>query len=250
MFTQKRFLFKFRIPCSYVDFGGELDESYKLPDLSLLELSVDSLYSSCLKIPETGHINTTSRSGYSTAKPIVNTDFGVRSGVLPDFRVGWNERGIAIVVKVNGKKQSLWCKSTSPNESDGVQICLDTRDVKDVHRATRFCHRLVFLPTINDNNQPEPCAFWLPIHRAKAHPNPIDVKKIKLTNKISKDGYELKIFMPQDVLTGFDPTEYSAMGFHFVVVDRELGNGYFIVEPPFPFDQDPSLWGTLALVRR
>ncbi|MDR1484664.1 MAG: hypothetical protein LBT09_07550 [Planctomycetaceae bacterium] len=211
MLTQKRFLFRFKIPCSYVEFGEELDESYRLPDLSLLELS--------------------------------------SVGVCPDFRVGWNERGFMLAVTVSGKRQSLWCKSTSPNESDGIQICIDTRDVKDVHRATRFCHRLVFLPTVNDGSRPDPCAFWFPIHRAKAHPNPIDAKKINLSNEIFNGGYKLKIFIPQEVLTGFDPIEYSAMGFHFVVIDRELGNKYFIVEPPFPYDNDPSLWGTLSLVR-
>ncbi|MDR1291668.1 MAG: hypothetical protein LBK06_10755 [Planctomycetaceae bacterium] len=221
MLSQKRFLYSFTIPCGYVEFGGELDESYKLPDLSSIELAADAVSSA-----------------------------GLRSGFFPDFRIGWNERGIAMAVKVSGKKQSLCCKSNSPHESDGIQICIDTRDVKDVHRATRFCHRLIFLPLINDGSRPEPCAFWLPINRAKAHPNPIDLKKIKLTNKILTNGYELKIFIPQDILTGFDPTEHSAMGFHFVVMDRELGNGYFIVEPPFPFDQDPSLWGTLTLTPR
>ncbi|MDR2761768.1 MAG: hypothetical protein LBB88_04120 [Planctomycetaceae bacterium] len=221
MLTQKRFLFRFKIPCDYIEFGKELDESYRLPDLSILELSSDE-------------------SGIRVS--------GLNSFL--DFRVGWNERGLLLAVIVKGKRQSLWCKSAFPNESDGLQICIDTRDVKDIHRATRFCHRLIFLPMVNDGSRSDPCAFWFPIHRAKAHPNPIDAKKIKLTNKIFAGGYELKIFVPQDVLTGFDPVEYPSMGFHFVVMDRELGNKYFIVEPPFPYDYDPSLWGTLLLRRQ
>ncbi|MDR2172444.1 MAG: hypothetical protein LBP59_20065 [Planctomycetaceae bacterium] len=221
MLSQKRFLFRFKVPCGYVVSGKELDESYCLPDLSLLEFSPDA---------ELGAVN----------------NFG---GIL-DFRIGWNEGGLFFAVKVSGKRQALWCKAASPNESDGLQICIDTRDVKDVHRATRFCHRLIFLPVLGDGVRSEPGVFWFPIHRAKAHPNPIDTKKIKLTNKIFSGGYELKFFVPQDILTGFDPVEYPSMGFHFVVADRELGNKYFIVEPPFPYDYDPSLWGTLALVRR
>jgi hypothetical protein len=217
MLTQKRFLFRFKIPCDYVSIGDELSESYRLPDLSLLELS----------------------TGEFASRPLAT-----------DFRVGWNERGLLFAVIVSGKKQSLWCKSASPNESDGIHVYIDTRDVKDIHRATRFCHRLIFLPTINDGSRPEPCAFWFPIHRAKAHPNPIDAKKIKLTNRFFTGGYELKFFIPQDVLTGFDPIEYQSMGFHFAVQDRELGNKYFIVEPPFPYDHDPSLWGTLLLRRK
>jgi hypothetical protein len=220
MLTQKRFLFRFKIPCGYIGLGDELSELYRLPDLSLLELSSDELSGSGL------------------------------GGVSPDFRAGWNEQGLMFSVTVSGKKQSLCCKSIAPTESDGIQIYIDTRDVKDVHRATRFCHRLIFLPTVNDGSRPDPCAFWLPIHRAKAHPNPIDAKKINLQNEIFNDGYKLDIFIPQEVLTGFDPMEYSTLGFHFVVADRELGNRYFIVSPPFPYDNDPSLWGTLLLVRR
>ncbi|MDR2344933.1 MAG: hypothetical protein LBE18_02605 [Planctomycetaceae bacterium] len=224
MLTQKRFLFRFKIPCGYIEFGKELDESYRLPDLSLLELSSD-------------------------LSSDLSSEFVLGSGVYPDFRVGWNERGISFAVRVRGKKQMLWCKSLSPYDSDGVQIYIDTRDMKDIHRATRFCHRLIFLPVVNDGYRSEPCVFWLPIHRAKSYPNPIDAKKIKLANKIFNGGYDLKIFVPQEVLTGFDPIEYPALGFHFVVVDRELGNRYFLVEPPFPYDYDPSLWGTLLLNR-
>ncbi|MDR1922856.1 MAG: hypothetical protein LBQ66_00660 [Planctomycetaceae bacterium] len=215
MLDQKRFLFRFKFPCAYLGVGESLGESYRLPDVSLLESS----------------------------------EVGVSGGGDVDFRVGWNERGFAVAAKITSKKQSLWCRAVSPNESDGVQICLDTRDLKTVHRATQFCHRLVFLPMVSDAGRSEPSAFWLPIHRAKLHPNPIDVTKIKLKSKIFNNGYELSVFIPQEVLTGFEPIEYPSLGFHFVLVDREIGNRYFLVAPPFPYDQDPSIWGTLELVR-
>jgi hypothetical protein len=34
------------------------------------------------------------------------------------------------------------------------------------------------------------------------------------------------------------------------VIDRELGWQTFNVGPEFPFQDDPSLWGTLELVKR
>lgn len=216
----KRFLFQFRFPCHSVEKlwstkGAGLEESHRVPDLSSLEIE---------ELPP------------EALKPAY------------ELRAGWNERGLAFSISVFGKKRYPWCRSVHPEESDGLQICLDTRDVKDVHRATRFCHRLVFLPMRDGSGKADPCVIWLPIHRAKGHPNPIDLNKIALVSRITTDGYELDMMIPREVLTGFDPREYPSLGFHFVLVDREIGNRYFLTSPPLPHDQDPSLWGALELV--
>ncbi|MDR1963445.1 MAG: hypothetical protein LBQ50_06675 [Planctomycetaceae bacterium] len=219
----KRFLFRFRFPCKHIlkawtGKGCDLDETYRLPNLA--ELETDS-----------------SRENFRT------------ENTTPPFelRVGWNNSGFAFSLLVFNKKQRPWCRAIHPEESDGIQICLDTRDVKDIHRATRFCHRLIFLPTGNGHSQTAPGVFWLPIHRAKDHPNPIDLEKIKLHNSIGVNGYRLDVWIPSEVLTGYDPKEHPNLGFHFALIDRELGNRFFLIEPPFPHDQDPSLWATLEL---
>lgn len=211
----KRALFRFRVPCRYIDRlwskrGTLLGDEHRIPDFLVLEDGADP-------------------SPY-------------------DLKIGWNESGLAFSLHVFGKRQNLWCRSMHPEESDGFQLCLDTRDVKDVHRATRFCHRLVFLPQRSGSGKPEPCVVWLPIHRAKGHPNPIDLKKIELFSQIDTDGYRLDFSIPGETLTGFEPQDHPAIGFHFALIDRELGNRFFLLPTPFPHDQDPSLWGTLELV--
>ncbi len=211
-----RFLFRFRVPCLFVSApwtakGLALDESYRLPSFAELE------------------------------NPSRKTPF--------ELRAGWNNEGIAFSLTVFGKKQQAWCRPVHPDESDGFHVCIDTRNIQDVHRATRFCHRLVFLPFGNGPSQADPLAVWLPIHRAKGHPNPISTKQIKLFSRATGDGYRFDIMIPADQLTGFDPEEHPLLGFHFIVVDRELGNFGFLIDPPFPHDQDPSLWGTLELKR-
>jgi len=209
----KSFLYRFRFPCEYTATDKELtNETYRLPNLNQLE------------------------------------DSDERNKLPYDFRIGWNETGLFFTLHVTGKKQSLWCKTSQPEESDGIQICLDTRDIKDIHRASRFCHRLLFVPTGSGQEQQKPWAVWLPIHRAREHPNPIDLAQIKMQSKISLGGYWLNAFLPGKVLTGFAPVEYPNLGFHFVVMDREFGNSYFFAAPPLPHDQDPSLWGTLSMV--
>jgi len=207
----KSFLYRFRFPCRYAATGTVLDEAYQLPKVSELETS------------------------------------DTRSDLPYDFLIGWNETGLLFSLIVSNKRQSLWCRSTQPEESDGIQICLDTRDIKDIHRASRFCHRLLFMPIGSGREQADPLVVWLPIHRAKEHPNSIDMSQIKMQSTISASGYRLNVFLPGKILTGFDPVEYPHLGFHFVVRDREYGTRYFLTAPPLPHDQDPSLWGTLVM---
>lgn len=217
MLDDNRFFFRFRFPCRYVpprrpEKERRLDESCRLPSLSELE------------------------SPDAADDPF-------------ELRIGWNEHGLFLSLDVFGKKQRPWCRSLHPEESDGLQLCLDTRDIKDIHRASRFCHRLVVLPISERSERPVPSLFWLPIHRAKGHPNPIDLKDVRCSGRLTPDGYRLDVMIPGDVLTGFEPEEHPRWGFHFTVVDRELGNRSFPVGPPFPVDQDPSLWATLELSR-
>ena len=209
----KPFLYRFRLPCAYAIADiASLDATYRLPEIGRIE------------------------------------DSDVLSHLQYDFRIGWNETGLIFSLVVSEKIQPLWCRSTQPDESDGIQICLDTRDIKDIHRASRFCHRLLFMPIGSGRDQSQPSAVWLPIHRAKEHPNPVDLPQIKMRSKVSAGGYRLDVVLPGKVLTGFDPIEYPNLGFHFAVMDKEYGNSYFLVAPPLPHDQDPSLWGTLAMV--
>ncbi len=168
-----------------------------------------------------------------------------------DFRVGWNEKGLAIALIVSGKSSPPWSRQSQPEESDGLHLCIDTRDVRNVHRATRFCHRLILLPGGtggSGGNTEKPSAVWVPIHRAKNHPNPVAVGRIQVRATFFEGGYRLDAMIPSDVLTGFEPDEHSRLGFHYVLIDREIGPRYLSVGPPFPHDQDPSLWPTLELV--
>ncbi|MGL4595311.1 MAG: hypothetical protein ACRCUY_11325 [Thermoguttaceae bacterium] len=214
----KNFLFRFRVPCHYTKTIWEssitkLDESFLLQSFEELESG---------DLQSCGNV---------------------------ELRAGWNEKGLVFHLEVTGKKQTSWCRSQYPDDSDGLQLCIDTRDVHDLHRATRFCHRLICLPFGNDGLQKIPQIFWLPIHRAKNHPNPIDVTKIRAKSETIPGGYRLELMIPGEVLTGYDPQEYTSLGFHYVVTDREIGNHHFLVSSPFPHDQDPSIWCSLALVQ-
>ena len=72
---------------------------------------------------------------------------------------------------------------------------------------------------------------------------------LKVTSQKRVGGYVLSAFIPAAALTGFNPADHPRLGFTYFVFDRELGQQYFSLGSEFPFASDPSLWGTLELVR-
>jgi hypothetical protein len=209
-----RFLFRFSVPCRYRDFlemadGIQLDEKYRL--ISLAELEGQAAWA--------------------------------------DVRAAWNEMGLAFQVAVQGKQQPVWCRASRPEDSDGLQIWVDTRDVHNVHRAGRFCQRLIFLPGGAGPRLDQPVATSLPINRARELPAPIRQGLLQARCERRADGYILMAFVPAEALTGFDPPEHPSLGFTYAVIDRELGIQTFGVGSPMPYQEDPGLWATLELQR-
>lgn len=166
-----------------------------------------------------------------------------------DVRAAWSEAGLSLTVSVAGKKQLPWCRGDRCEDSDGLHLWIDTRNTHNVHRATRFCHRLVFLPAGGGRRLDEPVAGQLLINRAKEMPKPIAPGLLKVASEKRVDGYTLACHIPAAALTGFDPAEHPKLGFFFCVQDRELGWQTLSVDNSFPFNEDPSVWGTLELNR-
>jgi hypothetical protein len=166
-----------------------------------------------------------------------------------DFRCGWSEAGLVLNVEVRGKNQPPWCRDSRIEDSDGVQVWIDTRNTQNIHRAGRFCHRFAMLPSGAGRRLDEPAIALLAINRAKESPREIDPRRLQVRSELRQDGYLLEAFLPAETLTGFSPADQPAIGFSYAVIDRELGWQTFSVGPELPFIDDPSLWGTLDLSR-
>ena len=209
-----RFLFRFSAPCRYHDplwtaKGTQLDEKHRLVGLAELE----------------------------------------EQAAWADIRAAWSEAGLTFSVHVQGKHQLPWCRAARLEDSDGFQVWIDTRDVHNVHRAGRFCHRFVFLPLGGGRNLNQPVADVLPINRARELPKPVREGLLKVQSQKRADEYTLDAFIPAEALTGFDPAEHPRLGFTYTVVARELGEQTFGVGKPMPYRDDPSLWATLELTK-
>jgi hypothetical protein len=208
-----RFLFRFAAPCLtrkplWAANGAGLDERYRLLDCAQLD----------------------------GAKPFA------------EVRTAWSEQGLALAVRVEGKRQAPWCRESRPDDSDGLRVWIDTRDTHNIHRASRFCHQFIFMPAGTGRGLDEPVAEQLLINRAKENARPVRPGVLQVRREKRVDGYVLEGFIPAVALTGFDPQENPRLGFTYAVVDRELGEQTWSCPGEFPYREDPSLWGTLELV--
>ncbi len=209
-----RFLFHFAAPCLYDASTGtkapaELDAAFRLPSLDELD--------------------------------------GQRS--FADVRAAWSESGLAFSVRVEGKRHPSWCRESKLDDSDGLQLWIDTRDTHNIHRASRFCHRFIFLPFGGGRNFADPVADQLLIDRARENANPVRPGQLRIASEKRVDGYVMSVVIPQSALTGFSPADHPRLGFNYLVFDRERGQQAFSLGGEFPIASDPSLWGTLELVR-
>jgi hypothetical protein len=209
-----RFLFRFCVPCKYraslwTKKGIALDESYRLPHLGQLE-----------------------------GEP-----------ALADLRAAWSEQGLAFVARVEGKRHAPWCRAAQLEESDGLHVWIDTRDTHNVHRASRFCHRFAFLPAGGGARGEESLAGQLMINRAREQAKPANSEQLHVRAESFPGGYQVEAYLEAAALTGFDPQEHPRLGFMYAILDRERGEQTFTVGNAFPYQEDPSLWGSLELAR-
>ncbi|MBE84267.1 MAG: hypothetical protein CME21_17020 [Gemmatimonadetes bacterium] len=161
-----------------------------------------------------------------------------------DVYLGWNAGGVYLGVDAKGAP-GLEVQPKRPLNGDGIQIWLDTRDVRDAHRASRFCHHFYFLPT--GGRSDGPVAGQARIRRARAQPKPCEPQSITVASRISKKGFRFSAFLPADILTGFEPEDNNRFGFTYLIRDKRLGRQYWTADEPLPVAYDPSLWGTVVL---
>jgi hypothetical protein len=213
-----RYLFRFAVPVKrrtplWKASGIELDESFSLVNLAELDANTAD-----------------------------------RERRFADVRMAWGIEGLLLNVKVEGKQQPVWCRDGRLEDSDGLTVWVDTRATLNIHRASRFCHRYVFLPAGGGGDNTKPIADQLLINRARENAAPVRPRQLQVAAKVTKNGYWLAAFMPTDALGGYDPHQHRELGFTYRVFDRELGMQTFATGPAFPFDEDPTCWAQLDLV--
>jgi hypothetical protein len=195
-------------------------------------------------------------------KPLGGFDDWAESCRLPDasrldsageswakLSAAWNDGGVAVAVRVRGKRKPLHTDSQTPIRSDGLELWLDTRGTQNVHRATRFCHRFCVLPRGIGRKDSKPVVYPIPFANTREGTPAKAPPSCPAEADILEDGYDLSVWLPAGALSGFDPEANPRLGFYAVVRDAELGEHFLTVGREFPIDFDPSMWQSLELVK-
>lgn len=218
--------------------------------------------------------------GDDPARPLLNLPAQCRlpnvanlagSPAWVDVSAAWNPRGLAFVFETNdqpglGFKHNVKDPNdTDPARGHRVQLWVDTRDTRDVHRAGRFCHRFDVrlagleksaangTPSSKKNRAIHVDVERKPIARALAEPPPSPADAVLAraeaikSNPDAGPGWRLELFLKAPALHGFDPESTRKLGFNCAVADPVRGELFLTVGRAFPIGEDPSLWSVLEL---
>jgi hypothetical protein len=164
-----------------------------------------------------------------------------------ELRVGWNPRGLGIAVLVE-KCVDAQLAADRPEGFAFLHCWVDTRDTRDVSRATRFCHRFTFnLRLRREARALDVEAAQRSIARAAAEPPMARPELLQTRAELVRSGWMLELFLPAQVLHGFDPETNRRLGFAYQVGDHVRDDQFLGVGRDFPIGENPSLWSTLEL---
>lgn len=162
-------------------------------------------------------------------------------------RVAVGSNALFFQADVQGKTQLPWCRESRLEDSDGLHVWIDTRNSREIQRATKFCHRYGFSPMGRGPKADLPFVGWGPIHRARENPPPPPDDQFAIRARLSDGRYRLVAALHFDALHGLDLNDFPTVGFYFAVMDRELGWQALALQPDLPVMENPSLWAQLQL---
>ncbi len=175
------------------------------------------------------------------------TDLSELSDQVPfaDIRLGWTSDGLALSIAVS---RTAAKRDNAGISTDRIRLWIDTRNTKNVHRATRFCHQFVLSPLGTSSRSSSPVAQQVAIANAREDASLCDNRQIDLNVTTTEDSYTVQCWLSREILHGFDPESQPQIGFFYEIEDRICGRQTLLAGPEFPYDFDPSLWQTLRLV--
>ena len=126
---------------------------------------------------------------------------------------------------------------------------IDTRDTRDLKRASRFCQKFYFLPGGGGTSGRDPVAGPAKIQRAAEDAPLPPAEMIQVASERDGLSYTIEGFVPADALHGFDPAEHPRIGLYVILEDKELGQQFPTVGDDLYWWVDPSTWPTAVLTR-
>lgn len=164
-----------------------------------------------------------------------------------DVYAGWDDDCLFFAFDVPDRPGKLQCDPDHWWKKDGLRICVDTRDTRDVKRGTRFCHLFYVLPTGGGQSGHAPVVGLHRMSRSTEHPPKIDVSRIKVAVHPTKNRYGVEVAIPGECLHGWAPAEHPRIGVFYKIKDTHFGIQNLSVTDDFGWNADPSAWAAAVL---
>lgn len=164
-----------------------------------------------------------------------------------EARIAWNPGGLGLEVRVGGRHSPLAPALPTADLNDGIEVWVDTRDTRAIHRATRYAQRFQARLTPGKGSTYNVEITQKPIPRALAEAPRAPTSALQARAERLPDGWRIELFLAAAALHGFDPEINRRLGLMLHVTDAEQGDEFLGPGREFPVESDPSLWPTLEL---
>lgn len=159
----------------------------------------------------------------------------------------WNEEGLAIAVNVPERTKPFRCDPDRWWKGDGLRLCVDTRDTRDLRRATRFCHFYYVLPAGGGKKAQLPVIGLHRMSRAREMPGGVDPSCVRVAVERGRIGYVIETLLPPAALHGWSPAEQPRIGIFIKVRDTQFGDQNLTTADELGWNSDPSQWASARL---
>jgi hypothetical protein len=156
--------------------------------------------------------------------------------------MAWHEKGLSFEIEVEEAFEN--CFFPEFRKGDSVELFIDTRDLKTAKSVHRFCHHLCFLPQeVNGIQIHEMTRF-----RAEDSRPLIDCDEIEMKTEFASSSYTMTLFIPGELLFGYEPLEFSRLGFTYRINRFGKKPAHFSTSSLlFSIENHPALWSSLKL---
>ncbi|MEM8727163.1 MAG: hypothetical protein AAGE99_00385 [Chlamydiota bacterium] len=152
-------------------------------------------------------------------------------GSLAQVSLLWSLTGLFFAVDV---KRGI-------ETGDCLELFIDTRDLKNSHVISRFCHHFIFYP--EEEKGVEMNRFRGDDSHPLADPSLFSIK-----TTVKRSAYLIEIGVPQKVLYGYDPLEFKRLGFTYRFRKKSGERQHFNLSSDlFHIEKHPALWASLIL---
>lgn len=170
-------------------------------------------------------------------------DLSAFTGGVPFGRlyVGWHEKGLYVTCRV----KRAYTKSAHPfQEGEALELFVDTRG-SESERLTPYCHHFFFVPEEVEGG--ERCGELTKLRGEQARPL-AEASKLEVQFVKGWRDFALHLFLPQEVLHGYDPLAFPRLRFSYRLYHPGRGvQCYGATDAECALEQFPAFWPHLQL---